>query len=147
MAISSPKSSSALAGNPHPANPTEPSMLRRSALLSLMLLLPLSACMPDAALDTDAQKVSYGKGLEAGRSVNDMGDSLHLAAFMAGLMDGVDEAAPKVPAGELEAAKTRFYGAEGESEQGMDESGREGEPPDSSEEAAGMSPDTLESGA
>lgn len=116
--------------------------LKRGACCLALLLLPVG-CLPDAALDTDAQKASYGKGLEAARSMENLGDSLDLAAFLAGLTDGLDDAEPAVAAEEIEAALARLAGdaapppesdeaPEGESEgEGEDEdAGAPSDPPD-----------------
>ena len=77
------------------------------------LLLPLAGCMPDATLETDAQKVSYGKGFEVARSMGTLADSLHLGALLLGLTAGLDGREPQVSAEEVEAAAARLFGEPG----------------------------------
>lgn len=84
---------------------------RRSVCAAL--LLPLAGCMPDATLETDAQKVSYGKGFEVGRSMDPLADSLHLGALLLGLTAGLDGQEPQVSAEEVEAAAARLFGEPG----------------------------------
>lgn len=74
------------------------------------VLLPLAGCMPEVTLETDAQKVSYGKGLEVGRSMGSMADSLHLGALLLGLTAGLDGLELQVSPEEIEAAHARLFG-------------------------------------
>ncbi len=107
-------------------------MHRKLGSLVGALALSLAGCLPEATLDTDAQKVSYGKGLEAARSMGGMGDSLDLVAFLAGLTDGLDEVEPAVAAEEIEAAAARFFDGAGRTE----DAGGAGESADGTEDAA-----------
>lgn len=115
--------------------------------ICLALSLPLSGCMPDATLETDAQKVSYGKGLEVARSMGDMADSLDLGALLLGLTAGLDGMDPQISAEEIEAAHARMFGEAGAAEERAPEEAdadeSEGEGGEGAGDAAGASPDTT----
>jgi FKBP-type peptidyl-prolyl cis-trans isomerase len=94
-------------------------MKRVSSLLALTLaLLPFAGCnkkSPEgqtatngaAVIQSDDQKVSYGIGHNMGSSLaRDGALTVDQAALMAGIMDGLAKAKPRVPESELEAAFT-----------------------------------------
>ncbi len=84
---------------------------RRHARAVPILLLPLAACLPEATLETDAQKASYGIGLNMGRSLVDVIDHVDVAALMKGLSDGMGEVEPPFTHEEIQAAMTAFSDA------------------------------------
>lgn len=73
-----------------------------------LLLLPLAACMPEATLETDAQKASYGIGLNMGRSLVDVIEHVDLPALMKGLNDGLGDIDPALSHEEIQTAMTAF---------------------------------------
>lgn len=75
---------------------------RRHARAVSLLLLPFAACLPEATLETDTQKASYGIGLNMGRSLVDV------PALMKGLSDGMAEVDPPFTHDEIQAAMTAF---------------------------------------
>lgn len=80
--------------------------------LSLPLLfLSLAACMPEATLETDSQKASYGIGLNMGRSLVDVMDHVDMPALMNGLTDGLGDVDPALSHEEIQAAMTAFSDA------------------------------------
>lgn len=85
---------------------------RRRPSLPLLLLpplfVPLAACVPDATLETDAQKASYGIGLNMGRSLVDVMDQVDMPALMNGLTDGLGDVEPALSHEEIQAAMTAF---------------------------------------
>ena len=81
---------------------------RRRVRAVPLLLLPLAACLPEATLETDAQKASYGIGLNMGRSLVDVIDHVDVAALMKGLSDGMGEVDPPFTHDEIQAAMTAF---------------------------------------
>lgn len=109
------------------------------------LLLPLAGCMPDATLETDAQKVSYGKGFEVARSMGTLADSLHLGALLLGLTAGLDGQDPQVSAEEVEAAAARLFGELGAEEEAAGKEADGGEPAgEGREDEAGQVSDSTE---
>lgn len=83
------------------------SALRRARAVPL-LLLPFAACLPEATLETDAQKASYGIGLNMGRSLVDVIEHVDVPALMKGLSDGMAEVDPPFTHDEIQAAMTAF---------------------------------------
>lgn len=81
---------------------------RRRTRAVPLLLLPLAACLPEATLETDAQKASYGIGLNMGRSLVDVIDHVDVPALMKGLSDGMGEVDPPFTHEEIQAAMTAF---------------------------------------
>ncbi len=85
---------------------------RRRPSLPLLLLpplfVPLAACVPEAALETDAQKASYGIGLNMGRSLVDVMDQVDMPALMNGFTDGLGDVEPALSHEEIQAAMTAF---------------------------------------
>lgn len=78
-------------------------------LLTLLpVLLPLASCLPDAVLETDAQKASYGIGLNIGRSLAEIEEHVDMVALMKGLTDALAEAEPALSDKEIDAAMDRF---------------------------------------
>lgn len=109
------------------------------------LLLPLVGCMPDATLETDAQKVSYDKGFEVARSMGPLADSLHLGALLLGLTAGLDGREPQVSAEEVEAAAARLFGEPGAAEEAAGNEADAGEPAgERQEDEAGQASDSTE---
>ena len=84
---------------------------RRHARAVPFLLLPIAACLPEATLETDAQKASYGIGLNMGRSLVDVMDHVDVPALMKGLSDGMGEVEPPFTHEEIQAAMTAFSDA------------------------------------
>ena len=83
-------------------------MSNRSRLAALPALFALAACLPDAALETDAQKASYGIGLNIGRSLVDIEEHVDMAALLKGVTDVLAEAEPALTPDEIQAAMTAF---------------------------------------
>ncbi len=83
-------------------------MSDRSRLVALPALLALAACLPDATLETDAQKASYGIGLNIGRSLVDIEEHVDMAALLKGVTDVLAEADPALAPDEIQAAMTAF---------------------------------------
>lgn len=81
---------------------------RRHARAVPFLLLPFTACLPEATLETDAQKASYGIGLNMGRSLVDVIEHVDVPALMKGLSDGMAEVDPPFTHEEIQAAMTAF---------------------------------------
>jgi len=71
-------------------------------------LLPLASCLPDAVLETDAQKASYGIGLNIGRSLSEIEEHVDMVALMKGVTDALAEADPALSDEEIDAAMERF---------------------------------------
>lgn len=109
------------------------------------LLLPVAGCMPDATLETDAQKVSYGKGFEVARSMGPLADSLHLGALLLGLTAGLDGREPQVSAEEIEAAGARLFGEPGAADEAAGKEADAGEPAGEGQgDEAGQAADSTE---
>jgi len=83
-------------------------MSNRFRLAALPALLALAACLPDATLETDAQKASYGIGLNIGRSLVDIEEHVDMAALLKGVTDVLAEAEPALTPDEIQAAMTAF---------------------------------------
>ena len=71
-------------------------------------LVATTACLPDVALETDAQKASYGIGRDIGRSLVDIQEHLDMVALMMGVTDALAETDPALTDEEIEAARTAF---------------------------------------
>ncbi|MDE2974965.1 MAG: FKBP-type peptidyl-prolyl cis-trans isomerase [Gemmatimonadota bacterium] len=74
----------------------------------LPALLTVAACLPDATLETDAQKASYGIGLNIGRSLADIEEHVDMVAVMQGVTDALAEAEPALTRTEIETAMAAF---------------------------------------
>ena len=83
-------------------------MSDRVRLLALPALLALAACLPDATLETDAQKASYGIGLNIGKRLADFEEHVDMVAVMKGVTDALSEAEPALTEGEIAAAMAAF---------------------------------------
>lgn len=84
-------------------------MSNRLRLVTLLpALLPLASCLPDAVLETDAQKASYGIGLNIGRSLSEIEEHVDMVALMKGVTDALAEVEPALSDGEIDAAMDRF---------------------------------------
>ena len=83
-------------------------MSNRFRPATLTALLALAACLPDATLETDAQKASYGIGLNIGRSLVDVEEHVDMAALLKGVTDVLAEAEPALTQDEIQAAMTAF---------------------------------------
>ena len=83
-------------------------MSNRFRLVALPALLTLAACLPDATLETDAQKASYGIGLNIGRSLVDIQEHVDMVAVMQGVTDALSEAEPALSQDEIEIAMAAF---------------------------------------
>ncbi len=83
-------------------------MSARRCLSVSLLLLPLAACVPEATLETDSQRASYGIGLNMGRSLVDVMEHVDMPALMKGLNDGLGDADPALSHEEIQAAVTAF---------------------------------------
>ena len=71
-------------------------------------LLALAACLPEATLETDAQKASYGIGLNMGRSLVEVQEHVDMPALMKGFTDALSEADQAVSDEDIGAAMTAF---------------------------------------
>lgn len=78
------------------------------AFALLPAVLALTSCLPDAVLETDAQKASYGIGLNIGRSLSEIEEHLDMVALMKGVTDALAEAEPALSDEEIDAAMDRF---------------------------------------
>jgi len=83
-------------------------MSSRAPLVALPALLTLAACLPDATLETDTQKASYGIGLDIGRSLVEIRDHVDMAAVMNGVTDALSETEPALSEVEIETAMAAF---------------------------------------
>lgn len=83
-------------------------MANRLRLLTLPVLLSAAACLPDVALETDAQKASYGIGRNIGTSLVDVQEHLDMMALMMGVTDALNEMDPALTDDEIQAAMTAF---------------------------------------
>lgn len=84
-------------------------MSNRLRLMTLLpALLPLASCLPDAVLETDAQKASYGIGLNIGRSLSEIEEHVDMVALMKGVTDALAEVEPALSDEEIDAAMDRF---------------------------------------
>lgn len=83
-------------------------MSNRSRLAALPALLALAACLPDATLETDAQKASYGIGLNIGRSLVDIEEHVDMAALLKGVTDVFSEKEPALTQDQIEVAMAAF---------------------------------------
>lgn len=62
-------------------------LIRRTALV--VALLSPTGCMPEAALDTEAQQASYAMGYNMGRSLAEVTDHVDMVALMQGMSDAL----------------------------------------------------------
>jgi len=83
-------------------------MSNRTRLAALPALLALAACLPDATLETDAQKASYGIGLNIGRSLVDIEEHVDMAALLKGVTDVFSEKEPALTQDQIEVAMAAF---------------------------------------
>ena len=83
-------------------------MLNRLRLITVPVLLAVAACLPDVALETDAQKASYGIGRNIGTSLVDVQEHLDMVALMMGVTDALAETDPALTDEEIEVAMTAF---------------------------------------
>ena len=83
-------------------------MSNRLRFIVPAVLVATAACMPDVALETDAQKASYGIGRDIGRSLVDIQEHLDMVALMMGVTDALAETDPALTDEEIEAAKIAF---------------------------------------
>ena len=83
-------------------------MSNRFRLVALLALPALTACLPDATLETDAQKASYGIGMNIGRSMADIEEHVDMVAVIQGVTDALSEAEPALTQQEIEAAMVAF---------------------------------------
>ena len=83
-------------------------MSARLRAVPVLSLLWVAACLPEATLETSAQKASYGIGINMGRSLVEVQDHIDLPALMKGFSDGMAELDPAVGQEEIEAAMTEF---------------------------------------
>ncbi len=72
-------------------------MKRISLFLAAAALaaLPLAGCDKHASVKTDDQKISYGIGLDIGRSMKQRGIEIDPATVAAGIRDGQSGASPR----------------------------------------------------
>jgi len=85
----------------------EPSMHARVASVLVLSLLALGACQSQQGtptLESDAQKASYGVGFQMGGQLQGVESHLDMAAFMAGVRDGMGAKESAVPQEEVAAA-------------------------------------------
>lgn len=71
-------------------------------------LVATTACLPDVALETDAQKASYGIGQNIGKSLVDVQEHLDMVALMMGVTDALAETDPALTDEDIEAAMIAF---------------------------------------
>ena len=83
-------------------------MSNRLRLITFPVLLAVAACLPDVALETDAQKASYGIGQNIGKSLVDVQEHLDMVALMMGVTDALAETDPALTAEDIEAAMIAF---------------------------------------
>ena len=83
-------------------------MFNRLRLITVPVLLAVAACLPDVALETDAQKASYGIGQNIGKSLVDVQEHLDMVALMMGVTDALAESEPALSDEEIETAMTAF---------------------------------------
>ena len=83
-------------------------MSARCRAVVVLPLLALAACLPEATLETDAQKASYGIGLNMGRSLIEVQEQVDMPALMKGFTDALSEADPAVSEEDISAAMTAF---------------------------------------
>ena len=83
-------------------------MSARLRAVPVLSLLCVAACLPEATLETSAQKASYGIGINMGRSLVEVQDHIDLPALMKGFSDAMAELDPAVGQEEIEAAMTEF---------------------------------------
>ena len=83
-------------------------MSARFRTLPVLSLLCVAACLPEATLETAAEKASYGIGLNMGRSLVEVQEHVDMPALMKGFTDALAEAEPAVSQEDIEAAMTEF---------------------------------------
>ena len=83
-------------------------MFNRLRLITVPVLLAVAACLPDVALETDAQKASYGIGQNIGKSLVDVQEHLDMMALMMGVTDALAESEPALSDEEIETAMVAF---------------------------------------
>lgn len=83
-------------------------MSNRSRLAALPALFALAACLPDATLETDAQKASYAIGLNIGRSLVDIEEHVDMPALLKGVTDVFAEVEPALTQDQIEVAMNAF---------------------------------------
>lgn len=83
-------------------------MSNRLRLITIPVLLAVTACLPDVALETDAQKASYGIGRNIGNSLVDVQEHLDMMALMMGVTDALNEMDPALTDEEIETALVAF---------------------------------------
>ena len=83
-------------------------MFNRLRLITVPVLLAVAACLPDVALETDAQKASYGIGQNIGKSLVDVQEHLDMVALMMGVTDALAETDPALTDEDIEAAMIAF---------------------------------------
>ncbi|MCY4399651.1 MAG: FKBP-type peptidyl-prolyl cis-trans isomerase [Gemmatimonadetes bacterium] len=83
-------------------------MSARFRTLPFLSLLCVSACLPEATLETASQKASYGIGLNMGRSLVEVQDHVDMPALMKGFTDALAEGEPAISQEEIDAAMTEF---------------------------------------
>ncbi len=83
-------------------------MSARLRTLPVLSLLCVAACLPEATLETAAQKASYGIGLNMGRSLVEVQEHVDMPALMKGFTDALAEVEPAVSQEDIEAAMTEF---------------------------------------
>ncbi len=83
-------------------------MSNRLRFIVPAVLVAATACLPDVALETDAQKASYGIGRNIGTSLADVQEHLDMVALMMGVTDALSEMEPALTDEEIEAAMTAF---------------------------------------
>ncbi len=83
-------------------------MSNRLRPIACAALVAATACLPDMALETDAQKASYGIGRDIGRSLVGVHEHLDMMALMMGVTDALEEMDPALTDEEIQAAITAF---------------------------------------
>ena len=80
----------------------------RRCTASVLPLVALAGCLPEASLDTEVQQASYAIGYDMGRSLAEIADHVDMVAMMQGMSDALGGADSPLDEHEVEHAMEAF---------------------------------------